>query len=66
MGTGGYGWSGRHGSCRERQIWMWVRNLAYILKWGEGGGRGVGWFRNEEGNIILFSTYADIGQNWAK
>ena len=36
-----------------------VRNMAYILKWG------VGWFMNEEGSIRLFSTYADIGHNWA-
>ena len=34
--------------------------------WVRGWVRGrVGWFRNEEGNIILFSTYADIGHNWA-
>ena len=35
------------------------------FKGGGGGGGLVGWFRNEEGNITLFSTYADIGHSWA-
>ena len=36
----------------------------YFKMKGGGGGRLVGWFRNEEGNITLFSTYADIGHRW--
>ena len=41
--------------------------IYFKMKGGGGGGGGgwVGWFRNEEGNITLFSTYADIGHSWA-